>query len=73
MTTTARDLGPQLLDVTRSGAVEYPLRGAVQLDGVLAITVPFGRSGQLGLLAAGARLLADTAASDTRFGRFASS
>ena len=92
VTTTVRNLGPQVLDVVRSGGVEYRLRGGVQLDGILAITLPFNRAGrldlfgagvrlltlrgQLGLLATGTRLLADTAAaaaSDTRCGRVASS
>lgn len=76
--TTVRNLGPQVLDVLRSGGVDYRLRGGVQLDGALAITLPFSRGGrldllaagmrlftlrgQVGLLATGTRLLADTAA-----------
>lgn len=55
--TTARNLGPQLWDVVRSGGMEYRLRGSVQLDGALGISLPFSRTGRLGLLAAGARLL----------------
>lgn len=55
--TTARNLGPQLWDVVRSGGVAYRLRGSVQLDGPLGISLPFSRTGRLGLLAAGARLL----------------
>lgn len=55
--TTVRNLGPQLWDVARSGGVEYRLRGSVQLDGPLGISLPFSRTGRLGLLAAGARLL----------------
>lgn len=55
--TTARNLGSQLWDVARSGGVEYRLRGSVQLDGPLGISLPFSRTGQLGLLAAGAWLL----------------
>ena len=88
--TTMRNLGPQTLDVLRSGGVDYRLRGGVQLDGALPVTLPFslgGRldllaarmrlltlRGQLGLLATGTRLLADTAAaaSDTCRGRVAS-
>lgn len=57
VTTTLRSLGPQVLDVLRSGEVEYRLRGRAQLDGALAVTLPFSRSGRLDLLAAGARLL----------------
>ena len=60
--TTARNLGPQLWNVVRSGGVEYRLRGSVQLDGPLGISLPFSRTGRLGLLAAGARLLADRTA-----------
>ncbi len=56
-TTTVRSLGPQLWDVLRSGGVEYRLRGSVQLDGALGISLPFSRTGRLDLLAAGARLL----------------
>ncbi len=55
--TTLRSLGPQVLDVLRSGGIEYQVRGRVQLDGALAISLPFSRSGRLDLLAAGARLL----------------
>ena len=55
--TTVRNLGPQLLDVVRTGGVDYRVRGRVQLDGALPITVPFSRGGRLDLLAAGARLL----------------
>ncbi len=55
--TTLRSLGLQVLDVVRSGGIEYRVRGRVQLDGALAITLPFSRSGRLDLLAVGARLL----------------
>lgn len=55
--TTARNLGPQLWDVVRTGGVEYRLRGSVQLDGPFGISLPFSRTGRLGLLAAGVRLL----------------
>ena len=55
--TTVRNLGPQVLDVVRTGGVEYRVRGRVQLDGALGITLPFGRGGRLDLLSAGARLL----------------
>lgn len=57
MTMTLRSLGPQVLDVLRSGGVKYRLRGRVQLDDALAMTLPFSRSGRLDLLAAGVRLL----------------
>ena len=56
-TTTMRSLGPQLWEVLRSGGVEYRLRGNVQLDGALGISLPFSRAGRLDLLAAGTRLL----------------
>ena len=55
--TTVRNLGPQVLDVARTGGVEYRVRGRVQLDGALAVALPFSRSGRLDLLAAGLRLL----------------
>lgn len=55
--TTVRNLGPQVLDVVRLGGVEYRVRGRVQLDGALGITLPFSRGGRLDLLAAGAQLL----------------
>ncbi len=58
---TMRNLGPQLLDVLGTGSVEYRLHGSVTLD-TLGITVPFSRSGRLGLLAAGRELLADATA-----------
>ena len=57
VTTTMRNLGPQLLDVVRTGGVDYRVRGRVQLDGALPITVPFSRGGRLDLLAAGTQLL----------------
>ena len=55
--TTVRNIGPQLLDIVSTGGVEYRVRGRVQLDGALPVTLPFSRGGRLDLLAAGARLL----------------
>ena len=52
---TVRNLGPQLLSVVRSGALDYRLRGSVTLDSP-GITVPFSRSGRLDLLQAGQQL-----------------
>ena len=63
--TTARNLGPQVLGVLRTGGVDYRMRGTVQLTGALAITLPFSRSGRLDLLTVGDDLLADTAAPKT--------
>ena len=63
--TTARNLGPQVLGVLRTGGVDYRMRGTVQLTGALAITLPFSRSGRLDLLTVGDDLLADTAALKT--------
>ncbi len=57
VTTTVRNLGAQLLDVVGSGGVEYRVRGRVQLDGTLPVTLPFSRSGRLDLLAMGTRML----------------
>ncbi len=62
VTTTVRNLGPQLLGVIRSGALEYRMHGTVQLDGAVALTLPFSRSGRLDVATAGG-LLADTGAS----------
>ncbi len=55
---TVRNLGSQVFGVLRTGALDYRLRGSVTLD-TLGITVPFSRSGRLGLLAAGRGLLAN--------------
>ncbi len=52
VSTTTRNVGPQLLSVLASGAVEYRVHGSVQLAG-LGLTVPFSRSGRLDLLTAG--------------------
>ena len=57
VTTTLRNLGSQVLDVVGSGGIEYRVHGRVQLDGALAIALPFSHAGRLDLLAAGARLL----------------
>ncbi len=57
VTTTLRNLGSQVLDAVGSGGIEYRIHGRVQLDGALAITLPFSHTGRLDLLAAGARLL----------------
>lgn len=57
VTTTVRNLGSQALDVLTSGGVEYRVRGRVQLDGGLALTLPFSRSGRLDLIAMGTRML----------------
>jgi LEA14-like dessication related protein len=53
---TVRNLGPQLLGVVRTGALDYRLRGSVTLDSA-GIAVPFSRSGRLGLLEAGQQLV----------------
>ena len=55
--TTVRNLGEQALDVVRTGGLEYRVRGRVQLDGALGISLPFSRGGRLDLLAEGLRLL----------------
>ena len=57
---TVRNLGPQLLSVVGTGALDYRLHGTVTLD-TLGITVPFSRSGRLDLLTAGPGMLADAA------------
>ena len=60
--TTLANLGPQLLGVLRNGAVDYRMRGSVQLAGPLALTLPFSRSGRLDLLSSGQQVLADAVA-----------
>lgn len=60
--TTLANLGPQLLGVLRDGAVDYRMRGSVQLAGPLALTLPFSRSGRLDLLSGGRQVLADAVA-----------
>ncbi len=55
---TTRNLDPQFLGVLRTGAVQYRLHGTVTLD-TLGIALPFSRSRQFGLLAAGQELLTD--------------
>ena len=61
---TVRNLGLQLLGVLSTGALDYRLHGTITLD-TLGITLPFSRSGRLGLLTAGQQLLADAAAPGT--------
>lgn len=61
--TTLANFGPQLLGVLRNGAVDYRMRGSVQLAGPLALTLPFSRSGRLDLLSGGQQVLADAVAS----------
>lgn len=58
---TVRNLGPQLLGVLGTGAVEYRVHGSITLD-ALGRAVPFSRSGRLGLLTAGRKLLTDAIA-----------
>ena len=60
--TTTVNLGPQVLALLRTGSLDYRLHGSVQLDGALAITLPFSRSGRLDVLSAGSSLLSDAAA-----------
>jgi len=52
------NLGLQLLGVQRAEMVDYRLRGTITLD-TLGSTLPFSRSGQFRLSAAGQGLLAD--------------
>ena len=59
---TAGNLGQQLLGVLHSGGVDYRLHGEVQLDGALAVTLPFSHAGRFDLLNAGQSLLADAVA-----------
>lgn len=59
---TARNLGPQLLGAARAGGLDYRLRGTVAPAGAPGISLPFGRSGRLGLSAIGQGLLADAVA-----------
>ncbi len=61
VTTTARNLGPQLLGVLRAGGVDYRVHGTVTLTGALALSLPFSQRGRLSLLAAEQGALADAA------------
>jgi LEA14-like dessication related protein len=54
---TLRHLGPQLINILSTGAVEYQVRGSITLD-TIGVTLPFSRSGRFGLLAAGQGVLA---------------
>ena len=45
--TTTRNLGPQLLEILRTGSVTYQLHGIVALEGGFGITVPYSRGGHL--------------------------
>ena len=62
VTTTIRNIGPQLATILANGAVPYRLHGTVQLTGFPGFTVPFSRDGRLDLLTASQALLADPSA-----------
>ena len=68
--TTTRNLGPQLLEMLRTGSVTYRLHGLVALEGALGITVPYSRSGHLDPVAGSLSLA--SAASDVTSSRCAS-
>ncbi len=51
--TTVRNLGTQLLGIVRTGGLDYRLHGTVTLQGGLALTLPFSRSGRLDPLSDG--------------------
>lgn len=68
VTTTFRNLGPQLLGIVRTGAAEYRMHGTVQLDGAVAPTLPFSRSGCLDAAMAGGLLAGTGASTGTRCG-----
>ena len=69
VTTTVRNLGPQLLGVLRTGGLDYRLHGTVALTGALALDIPFSRRGRLDLLATGQGALVDaTTAGATKCG-----
>ncbi len=59
---TADNLGQQLMRVLRSDGVDYRMHGGVQLDGALAITLPFSHAGRFNPLDAGQSLLIDPVA-----------
>ena len=60
--TTVRNLGPQLLDILRSGSLDYRVHGSVAPNGAFGLALPYSRSGRLDLLAGGFELA--SAASD---------
>lgn len=62
VTTTVRNIGPQLAATLSAGAVPYRLHGTVQLTNFLGLAIPFSRSGRLDLPTVGQALLADPVA-----------
>lgn len=56
MTATVQSLGPQLLAIMRSGAIDYRVHGTVALQGMLGLELPYSRSGHLDLLTGGLAL-----------------
>ena len=62
VTTTVRNIAPQLAATLLGGAVPYRLHGTVQLMNFPGLTIPFSRSGRLNLLTVGQALLADPVA-----------
>lgn len=67
ITTTARNIGPQLLAILKAGGgIEYRLSGSVSLAGSLPVALPFSRTGRLDLLTAGRDVLADGLPPSTR-------
>ena len=59
VTTTLRNLEPQLLGVLQTGGVDYRIHGRVELTGSLGITVPYSHRGRLDLMSAVQNALID--------------
>ena len=57
VTTTVTNLGPQLLGIVQSGAVEYRVHGTVTLQR-FGLSLPYSRAGRLDLLSGGLSLAA---------------
>ena len=58
---TPENLAAQITDIARTGAIAYRIHGAVYLDGLFGLPVPYGRTGRLDVLSAGIGLVTSNA------------
>lgn len=61
--TTTTSIGTGLAQLLQTGGIDYRVRGSVQLEGPVGLTLPFSRRGRLDVLSAATMALADNAAS----------
>lgn len=59
--TTVRNIGAQLLNIVRSGSVDYRVHGTIALDELAGIALPYSRSGRLDPLAGSLDLVSSAA------------